>query len=397
MEDDRGRHDLRAVFNRAAEDYQRSRPVLPPGLFDDLIYLAGLRPGDRVIEIGCGTGQATVPLAERGLAVTAVELGAELAAIARRRVAGLPGRRGGHQLVRGLAAAARCPGRRRGGRQLPALDRPGASLRQAPRPAAPRRRHGRRRMPVGPALRTPGASGPTSRRTSRPQGWRASLRRLPEQIAPSTSPALRSTVFTPVAGLRGHSSYRFSAGDYLADLGAQSRSRPRREPAPPNPNPVRHRLEPLASSTLTATFVSQLTISAAATKKESAAAMPSVRRSTVRRGRTDQLITAVKSSTNVAYRAGRRRRAVARAASDRSTPAAATAVTASRGRGWEEPRLQVGRRSVKRETRRRFRVRGRGPSPLAGRGSGRGSVARGSASTSPSGSRRRCPHRRRRL
>ena len=90
MEDDRGRHDLRAVFNRAAEDYQRSRPVLPPGLFDDLIYLAGLRPGDRVIEIGCGTGQATVPLAERGLAVTAVELGAELAAIARRRVAGFP-------------------------------------------------------------------------------------------------------------------------------------------------------------------------------------------------------------------------------------------------------------------------------------------------------------------
>jgi protein-L-isoaspartate O-methyltransferase len=90
MEDDPRRHDLRAVFNRAAEDYQRSRPVLPPGLFDDLVYLAGLRPGDRVIEIGSGTGQATVPLAERGLAVTAVELGAELAAVARRRVAGFP-------------------------------------------------------------------------------------------------------------------------------------------------------------------------------------------------------------------------------------------------------------------------------------------------------------------
>jgi len=43
-----------------------------------------------VLEIGCGTGQATVPLAERGLAITAVELGAELAAIARRRLAGFP-------------------------------------------------------------------------------------------------------------------------------------------------------------------------------------------------------------------------------------------------------------------------------------------------------------------
>ncbi len=84
------RRRLRAGFDRMAEDYQRTRPVCPPRLFDDLIQLAGLKAGDRVIEIGCGTGQATVPLAERGLAVTAVELGPELAAITRRRLAGFP-------------------------------------------------------------------------------------------------------------------------------------------------------------------------------------------------------------------------------------------------------------------------------------------------------------------
>lgn len=88
--DDQERLTLRAGFDKAAEDYQRSRPVCPPQLFDDLIDLAGLRAGDRVIEIGCGTGQATIPLAERGLAVTAVELGAELAAVARRRLASFP-------------------------------------------------------------------------------------------------------------------------------------------------------------------------------------------------------------------------------------------------------------------------------------------------------------------
>jgi len=88
--DDEQRHGLRAGFDRAAEDYQRTRPVCPPPLFDDLIRLAGLQAGDRVTEIGCGTGQATVPLAERGLAVTAVELGPELAAIARRRLTGFP-------------------------------------------------------------------------------------------------------------------------------------------------------------------------------------------------------------------------------------------------------------------------------------------------------------------
>jgi len=83
-------HRLRAGFDRLAEDYQRTRPVCPPQLFDDLIRSAGLKAGDRVVEIGCGTGQATVPLAERGLAVTAVELGPELAAIARRRLSAFP-------------------------------------------------------------------------------------------------------------------------------------------------------------------------------------------------------------------------------------------------------------------------------------------------------------------
>jgi protein-L-isoaspartate O-methyltransferase len=89
-EDDPRRHGLRAEFDMAAEDYQRTRPVCPPQLFDDLIDRAGLEAGDRVIEIGCGTGQATVPLAQRRLAVTAIELGAELAAIARRRLGGFP-------------------------------------------------------------------------------------------------------------------------------------------------------------------------------------------------------------------------------------------------------------------------------------------------------------------
>jgi len=44
----------------------------------------------RVLEIGCGTGQATRPLAERGLAVVCVELGADLAAYTRRNLAAFP-------------------------------------------------------------------------------------------------------------------------------------------------------------------------------------------------------------------------------------------------------------------------------------------------------------------
>jgi protein-L-isoaspartate O-methyltransferase len=90
MEEGRKRHSLLAGFDQAAEDFDRTRPVCPPQVFDDLVRLAGLAPGDRVIEIGCGTGQATVSLAERGLTITALELGAELAAVARRRLARFP-------------------------------------------------------------------------------------------------------------------------------------------------------------------------------------------------------------------------------------------------------------------------------------------------------------------
>jgi SAM-dependent methyltransferase len=85
---DADREHLRAIFDQAAELYDRARPGYPTELFEDLAALAALEPGARVLEIGCGTGQATLPLAERGYAITAVELGAGLAAVARRKLAG---------------------------------------------------------------------------------------------------------------------------------------------------------------------------------------------------------------------------------------------------------------------------------------------------------------------
>jgi SAM-dependent methyltransferase len=55
-------------------------------MFDDLAA-AAVPPGARVLEIGCGTGQATVALAERGYRIVAVELGPEMATVARRNLA----------------------------------------------------------------------------------------------------------------------------------------------------------------------------------------------------------------------------------------------------------------------------------------------------------------------
>ena len=78
---------LRQTFNEDAERYDRARPEYPPALFDDLAALACIGPRCRVLEIGCGTGQATVALAERGCAIVCVELGASMAAVARRKLA----------------------------------------------------------------------------------------------------------------------------------------------------------------------------------------------------------------------------------------------------------------------------------------------------------------------
>jgi SAM-dependent methyltransferase len=78
---------LRQTFDEDAERYDRARPEYPPALFDDLATLACIGPRCRVLEIGCGTGQATVALAERGCAIVCVELGANMAAVARRKLA----------------------------------------------------------------------------------------------------------------------------------------------------------------------------------------------------------------------------------------------------------------------------------------------------------------------
>ena len=65
------------------------RPGYPPALFRDLAHLTGLGAGSDVLEVGCGTGQATRPLAELTGTVTAVEPGDGMAELARRHLADL--------------------------------------------------------------------------------------------------------------------------------------------------------------------------------------------------------------------------------------------------------------------------------------------------------------------
>lgn len=83
-------YGLRTTFDLEAARYDRVRPALPATLVDAMLKQGHLEAGDRVLEVGCGTGQATRPLAERGLVVHALELGPELAALARHNLRGFP-------------------------------------------------------------------------------------------------------------------------------------------------------------------------------------------------------------------------------------------------------------------------------------------------------------------
>lgn len=73
------------MFDEDADLYDRARPGYPFEIFANLNRMADLDRGARVLEIGAGTGQATLALAAQGYAVTVVERGPGLARKLRER------------------------------------------------------------------------------------------------------------------------------------------------------------------------------------------------------------------------------------------------------------------------------------------------------------------------
>lgn len=64
--------------------YHRFRRGYPPPIFDLLVEVFGLTEDDIVIDLGCGTGQIALPIAERVRAVVAVDPEPDMLLCARR-------------------------------------------------------------------------------------------------------------------------------------------------------------------------------------------------------------------------------------------------------------------------------------------------------------------------
>lgn len=72
----------RLVFGEVAELYDARRPAWPSQLVADAMSYAGVQAGDAVIEIGAGTGKASVAFAEAGVELTCVEPDPSMASVA---------------------------------------------------------------------------------------------------------------------------------------------------------------------------------------------------------------------------------------------------------------------------------------------------------------------------
>jgi len=69
----------RTHFDEIVANYDKYRWDYPAELFADIIEYSGQGNDKRAIEIGAGTGKATAPFLDAGYAVTAVEMGKNMA------------------------------------------------------------------------------------------------------------------------------------------------------------------------------------------------------------------------------------------------------------------------------------------------------------------------------
>jgi SAM-dependent methyltransferase len=80
----------RLVFGEVAAEYDNVRPSYPPALVDRVMEYGSLRPGDRALEVGSGTGKATILFARRGLSILCLEPSPGMATVAKRNCAFYP-------------------------------------------------------------------------------------------------------------------------------------------------------------------------------------------------------------------------------------------------------------------------------------------------------------------
>jgi 16S rRNA A1518/A1519 N6-dimethyltransferase RsmA/KsgA/DIM1 with predicted DNA glycosylase/AP lyase activity len=74
--------ELKTTFDDVADIYDEVRPEYPEQLIEDVIVLSGIPAKGSILEIGCGSGKATLPFAWRKYTMLCLELGPRLSQLA---------------------------------------------------------------------------------------------------------------------------------------------------------------------------------------------------------------------------------------------------------------------------------------------------------------------------
>jgi len=78
------------AFDTIAETYERMRPGYPDELYDDIFKMITIDESCNAVEIGIGSGQATLPILKTGCKVTAVEYGKNFTELCRQKFKDYP-------------------------------------------------------------------------------------------------------------------------------------------------------------------------------------------------------------------------------------------------------------------------------------------------------------------
>ena len=74
---------LKTTFDKVSRLYELVRVGYPEKLVDDIIKFSQLPKGSKLLDIGCGSGKATILLAERDFEITGIDIGKNLIGIAK--------------------------------------------------------------------------------------------------------------------------------------------------------------------------------------------------------------------------------------------------------------------------------------------------------------------------
>ncbi|MDP3990045.1 MAG: class I SAM-dependent methyltransferase [archaeon] len=81
---------LKNTFGKVSELYDSSRPSYPTVLINDVLALSKIKKGDEILDVGCGSGKATVLFGGRGYDITGLDISENLLRIAEKKTYDFP-------------------------------------------------------------------------------------------------------------------------------------------------------------------------------------------------------------------------------------------------------------------------------------------------------------------